>query len=203
MERNYGILLHGGARSEKINASSNRAKKMCKFIAHASNEGYFLLKRGNSAIDAVEYAIIMMEDSGIFNAGKGSCLTLDGHMEMDASIMSGIDLSAGSVGMVQGISNPIKLARHVMERSNHVMLVSKGALEFANFMHMPPKQIHPEKKILDKYMKLKKTFKHYWNEKYNMPYDELEALGQQGTVGAVALDTNGNLASAVSTGGRW
>ena len=155
MTRNYGILLHGGARSDKIKASSDRAKRIRKSISLASQEGFSFLKRGKTAIDAVEIAVEMMENSGIFNAGVGSCLTIDGCVEMDASIMSGIDLSAGSVGMVSDVSNPIKLARQVMERSDHVMLVSTGASKFANLIQMPVKQIRPSKNTLDKYAKLK------------------------------------------------
>ena len=118
MNRNHGILLHGGARSEKISRSSDRGEKICNSISLASKEGFSLLKRGDTAIDAVEIAVVMMEDSGVFNAGAGSCLTIDGCVEMDASIMSGIDLSAGSVGMIRDISNPIKLARQIMEKSH-------------------------------------------------------------------------------------
>ena len=202
MIRDYGILLHGGARSEKINASSDRAKRTCKSISLASQEGFSFLKRGKTAIDAVEVAVEMMENSGIFNAGAGSCLTIDGCVEMDASIMSGIDLSAGSVGMVSDVSNPIKLARQVMERSDHVMLVSTGASKFANLIQMPVKQIRPSKNTLDKYEKLKKEFKKYWSSNFKT-LNKLLELGPQGTVGAVAMDRDGNVASAVSTGGRW
>ena len=199
----HGILLHGGARSEKINASSQRAKKICKSIRLASQEGFSFLKRGNTAIDAVEIAVVMMEDSGIFNAGAGSCLTIDGCVEMDASIMSGIDLSAGSVGMVRDISNPIKLARQIMDKSDHVMLVSTGASQFANLINMQVKQILPDTNTLDKYVKLKKKFKKYWYKNYSLLHDKLLEMGPQGTVGAVAIDRDGNVASAVSTGGRW
>jgi beta-aspartyl-peptidase (threonine type) len=203
MVRNHGILLHGGARSEKINKSSDRGEKICKSISLASKEGFSLLKRGDAAIDAVEVAVVMMEDSEVFNAGAGSCLTIDGSVEMDASIMSGIDLAAGSVGMVQDISNPIKLARLVMEKSDHVMLVSTGASEFAKLIDMPIKKIHPNVNILERYAKLKKKFNKYWNKNSKMLHDELLELEPHGTVGAVALDRDGNVASAVSTGGRW
>jgi L-asparaginase / beta-aspartyl-peptidase len=90
-----------------------------------------LLKKGNSAIDAVEAAIVSMESSGSFNAGIGSCLTIDKNVEMDASIMNGKDISAGSVGMIKGVINPIKVARYVMDYTNHVMVVSDGAIKIA------------------------------------------------------------------------
>src|SRR5919202_906727 len=85
-----------------------------------------LKSSSNKAVDSVEAAVASMEDSGVFNAGVGACLTIDKTVEMDASIMDGRDISAGSVGMAKGIKNPIKLARQIMERTDHVMIVSDG-----------------------------------------------------------------------------
>jgi L-asparaginase / beta-aspartyl-peptidase len=201
MIREFGILLHGGAKTKKISVTSNKGEKIIKNIGRASQAGFSLLKRGNSAVDAVEASVIMMEDSGVFNAGAGSCLTIDRSIEMDASIMSGRDLSAGCVGMVHDIANPIKLARRVMETSGHVMLVSSGALKFARLANIPLKKNQPDKKSLDRYRKLMSDLRK--SRKKNSIKHPDARQHQSGTVGAVAVDIDRNVASAVSTGGRW
>jgi L-asparaginase / beta-aspartyl-peptidase len=203
MIHRYGILLHGGAKTKKIGVKSKKAEKIIKNIGFASKAGFSLLKQGNSATDAVEASVTTMENSRAFNAGRGSCLTINKSIEMDASIMSGKDLSAGSVGMVHDIANPIKLARRVMEESCHVMLVSTGALEFAKLVNVPMKKNQPDRNSLNKYNKLMKDFRKSWKKNNIKPPDPMLEHDESGTVGAVAIDIDGNVASAVSTGGRW
>ena len=125
----FGILIHGGASVKKI----KRTNEITRSLKSAISYGFDLLNRSSSdrAVDSVEAAVASMEDSGLFDAGIGSYLTIDKTVEMDASIMDGRDISAGSVGMVTGIKNPIKLARQIMERTDHVMIVSDGATKLS------------------------------------------------------------------------
>jgi L-asparaginase / beta-aspartyl-peptidase len=133
----FGILIHGGARTEKIKKSSKRAKDITNSLLSSVCNGFEILRKENgTAVDAVESAVANMENSGVFNAGLGSCLTVDKQIEMDASIMNGKDIFVGSVGMVQNIQNPIKLARFVMESTDHVMFVSEGANKLAKLLGM-------------------------------------------------------------------
>ena len=126
----FGILVHGGASVDKIKETNEITRSLKSAVSY----GFDLLKNSssnNSAVDSVEAAVASMEDSGVFDAGVGAYLTIDKTVEMDASIMDGRDISAGSVGMVTGIKNPIKLARQIMERTDHVMIVSDGATKLS------------------------------------------------------------------------
>jgi L-asparaginase / beta-aspartyl-peptidase len=199
----FGILIHGGAKSQIIDEKYEIEDEMEKFLRSSISYAFDALKRGNSAIDSVETCVSIMEDSGVFNAGKGACLTIDKKIEMDASIMDGKDLSAGSIGMVKGIRNPIKLARQVMKRTDHVMIVSEGAIRFAKLLNMDLKQIRPSQQALNKYREMKKNMKNRWEKNNNLLYMSEKESHHFGTVGAVAIDKEGNVASAVSTGGRW
>ena len=151
-----------------------------------------------------------MEDSGVFDAGVGAYLTIDKTVEMDASIMDGRDISAGSVGMATGIKNPIKLARQIMERTDHVMIVSDGVTKlsklFGNTVEEYPQDLNEKK--LNEYNKLMKNVRIKW--KKNSKLMMLSSAASQeknhhhySTVGAVAIDKDGNVASAVSSGGIW
>ena len=116
----FGILIHGGASVKKI----KRTNEIARSLKSAVSCGFDLLKRSSSsnnsaAVNSVEAAVASMEDSGLFDAGIGSYLTIDKTVEMDASIMDGRDISAGSVGMAKGIRNPIKLARHKVSKTNY------------------------------------------------------------------------------------
>ena len=139
-----------------------------------------------------------MEDSGLFDAGiKGSYLTAKGEVEMDAAIMSGKDLSAGAVGIVKDIENPVRIARLVMQYTDHVMLVSKGVTEFGRLFDLEIKHKRPRLNSL--YKKQKE-----WPKNSRLLLRSSHFLDYHyGTVGAVAIDRAGNTASAVSTGGRW
>ena len=203
----FGILIHGGAGVEKI----KRTDEITRSLKSAVSNGFDLLKRSsNKAVDSVEAAVASMEDSGVFDAGVGSYLTIDKTVEMDASIMDGRDISAGSVGMAMGIKNPIKLARKIMERTDHVMMVSDGVTRlsqlFGNTVEEYPQELN--KKILNEYNKLMKNVRIKW--KKNNKLTMLSSAASQekshhhySTVGAVAIDKDGNVASAVSTGGIW
>ena len=203
----FGILIHGGAGVEKI----KRTDDITRSLKSAVSNGFDLLKRSsNKAVDSVEAAVASMEDSGVFDAGVGSYLTIDKTVEMDASIMDGRDISAGSVGMAMGIKNPIKLARKIMERTDHVMMVSDGVTRlsklFGNTVEEYPQELN--KKILNEYNKLMKNVRII--SKKNNKLTMLSSAASQekshhhySTVGAVAIDKDGNVASAVSTGGIW
>jgi len=199
--QNYALAIHGGAGT--ILKSTMTPEKELAYkngLQDAIEAGESILKSGGSAFDAVETAIIKLENNPLFNAGKGAVFTNNGTHEMDASIMNGKDLMAGAIAGVQGVKNPIALARAVMEQSEHVLLTGNGAMEFA-----------------------KKVNAHFENEDYffvQLRYDQLQQAKQSnsmildhtedkiehgekkfGTVGCVALDLNGNLAAGTSTGG--
>ena len=199
----FGILIHGGAGTEKIKKSSKRAKEITNSLTSSVCNGFEILRKKNgTAVDAVESAVANMENSGVFNAGLGSCLTVDKQIEMDASIMNGKDISVGSVGMVQNIQNPIKLARLVMESTDHVMFVSEGANKLAKLLGMEFRHYKISQQKLKTYNKYYKQMKSRWR-KNNQLLTSHNNNNHYGTVGAVAIDREGNVASAASTGGRW
>ena len=198
----FGILIHGGAGTEKIKRSSNRAKDITNSLVSSVCNGFEILRKENgTAVDAVESAVANMENSGVFNAGLGSCLTVDKQIEMDASIMNGKDISVGSVGMVQNIQNPIKLARLVMESTDHVMFVSEGAYQLAKLLGMKFRDYKISQQKLKTYNKYYKQMKSRRTKNNQLLISHNN--NNYGTVGAVAIDKKGNVASAVSTGGRW
>jgi beta-aspartyl-peptidase (threonine type) len=216
-KNNFGILLHGGAsgsNQRKIAKQPSKREKGCvtKAIEQAASCGFHVLRNTNAnesstALDAVEIAVASMENSGEFDAGvAGSYLTMDSEIEMDASIMNGKDLTAGSVGMVKNIQNPIKLARLVMERTDHVLMVSDGATHLAKLFGMEVKYRKPSQQNLKKYKDYisynKRKIKNEWPKNYKL-FNSQFNCDHYGTVGAVAIDKQRNVASAVSTGGRW
>ena len=215
---NFGILVHGGAGSNKRKTKQSfNETEIGKKIGQAACIGFDILKcytvhtnsnnnKANTfALDAVERAVAVMEDSGLFDAGiGGSYLTADAEIEMDASIMNGKDLSAGSVGMVQNIQNPIKLARLVMEHTDHVMLVSDGVTQLAKLFNIEIKYRKPTEQSLKKHVKRKRILKKEWPKNHKLLFSLPKfTYDHYGTVGAVAIDQEANVASAVSTGGRW
>jgi beta-aspartyl-peptidase (threonine type) len=221
--KNFGILIHGGASSNKRKTKTKTSfseTEIAKTIEQAACNGFDILKYDSKyansntstfALDAVERAVAIMEDSGLFDAGiSGSYLTANAEIEMDASIMNGKDLSAGSVGMVQNIQNPIKLARLVMEHTDHVMLVSDGVTQLAKLFDNEIKYRKPTEQNLKKYTyylkknKNKKIIKKEWPKNHRLLFSfPTITCDHYGTVGAVAIDKEANVASAVSTGGRW
>lgn len=190
---NFGIAVHGGAGVMK-NLSEEQKQKIENKISDTLIKAYTILEKGGSSIDAVEFAVAELEDSPLFNAGKGSVYNSNGVQEMDASIMSGKDRMAGAVASIQRIKNPIKLARKVAESTEHVMLVGEGAEIFAKNIGetiVDQDYFYSEKNL----KRLKKA-----KAKKNAGIQSI-TQDKIGTVGAVALDINGNISAATSTGG--
>jgi L-asparaginase / beta-aspartyl-peptidase len=182
----YAFVIHGGTLGEQLPA--NDEKEIRTAMKEALFAGKKILESGGKSMDAVEAAIKILEDSPWFNAGRGAVFTSDGTNELDASIMDGSNLKAGSVVGLTHVKNPISLARMVMERTKHVMLAREGAEAFAKEQHVElvdPKYFFTQKRWDDLQAEKKKS-------KESKPH---------GTVGAVALDLSGNLAAGTSTGG--
>ena len=185
------IVVHGGAGTIlKKNMSDEKEKRYKSKLEEAIRTGYQVLKNGGTSLDAVEQTIMILEDSPLFNAGKGAVFTHDKRNELDASIMEGSNLKAGAVAGVNHIKNPIRAARAVMEKSEHVLLAREGAEQFAR---------------LQKLDSVSPTY--FFTEKRARSLERAIKEEKFGTVGCVALDQNGNIAAGTSTGGmtnkRW
>ncbi|MFT5512453.1 MAG: beta-aspartyl-peptidase (threonine type) [Bacteroidia bacterium] len=196
-ENNFAIAIHGGAGTLVRGMMTDALEKEYKRALEASlNAGYKVLESGGTSVDAVETAVMHLEDSHLFNAGKGSVFTATGTHEMDASIMDGYNKNAGAVSLVSGIKNPVQLAREVMDKSEHVFLAGEGAMNFAKSLNF--KTYDPE------YFYDALRFKQ-WQEIKDTDAFQLDHSKSNdhkfGTVGAVACDTKGNIAAATSTGG--
>lgn len=191
------IVVHGGAGTiTRGNMSAQKEKAYHEKLGEALDSGYSVLQRGGKSIEAVIAAIQVMEDSPLFNAGKGSVFTHDGRNELDAAIMDGSNLMAGAVAGVTTIKNPITAARAVMQNSDHVMLVGRGAEVFAEEQGL---DIVPPSYFFDS-IRYDQLLKALDSEKKT----RAEAITKDlkfGTVGCVALDQFGNLAAGTSTGG--
>lgn len=191
----YVLVIHGGAGT--ITRASMTAEREAEYAAalHAAlDAGEAILREGGTALDAVQAAVVLMEDSPLFNAGKGAVFTHEGTNELDASVMDGATLKAGAVAGVRTIKNPVLAARAVMDHTQHVMLMGEGAEKFASTQGIDivdPQYFFTQgrwdalQSVLEK-------------ERQNAALSEQE---KHGTVGAVALDRAGNLAAATSTGG--
>jgi beta-aspartyl-peptidase (threonine type) len=194
------LVVHGGAGTIQRNSMTPEQEKLYRQgLMDALVAGNLVLESGGTAVDAIEAAIIMFEDNPLYNAGRGSVFTHEGKNEMDASIMCAKTGLAGAVAGVTHIRNPIKLARAVMDKSDHVMLCGKGAEEFAeslNFDFEPDAYFYVQQRY-DQLMQIRDS------GKTQMDHASESKPGQKkfGTVGAVALDIHGNLAAATSTGG--
>ena len=197
MKNNISIAIHGGAGTIlKSEMSDEKEKIYLEGLRNAIELGYELLKQGKSAVDAVEKAVTVLEDNPLFNAGKGSVFNHEGEHEMDASIMNGDNLNAGAICCVSGFKNPIQLARFVMEKSEHVVLTSKGAEKFGDLMKCEKK----EKSYFFDELRHKQWLEIKDTESFQLDHS-INNPKKFGTVGAVALDINGSLAAATSTGG--
>lgn len=186
----YTIAIHGGAGVVDRNTLSSAEERLyLEGLEEALNSGFRLLEMGESALDAVESAVIALENNLLFNAGKGSVFNSDGIHEMEASIMWGKTLDAGAVCGLRNIKNPIHLARLAMEKSPHVFLNGTGAEAFARELGVPfeDDSYFFTTRRYDQLLETKKQIR--------IPMENF------GTVGAVAIDKSGNLASATSTGG--
>lgn len=190
------ILVHGGAGAlepGRYTAAEEAAFKAK--LSEALNAGYAVLQRGGAALDAVEAAIVIMEDSPLFNAGKGAVFTRDGKNELDASVMDGRTVNAGAIAGVERVKNPIRLARAVMEKSEHVIFAREGAEIFAREQGLEmvkPSYFRTE----HRWRAYKAALEAEKQEDASLPHEF-----KYGTVGAVALDARGDLAAGTSTGG--
>jgi len=187
------IAIHGGAGAvPRTTLTAERERHYRDGLAAALDAGYALLEQGGSSLDAVSAAVIRLEDNPIFNAGRGAALTRDGAAELDAAIMEGRQQRAGAVAAVRHVRNPIELARRVMEKSRHVLLVGAGAEEFAleEGLALVP----------NSYFRTEERWAQLESERRGQSVSDLFP-SSQGTVGAVALDAAGDLAAATSTGG--
>ena len=188
----YGLAIHGGAGMIlKSNMTPEKETEYIQKLNDALQTGYKILENGGSSLDAVVAVINIMEDSPLFNAGKGAVLTEKGVAELDASIMDGKTLKAGAVAGIKHVKNPITLARLVMDKSPHVMMIGEGAEEFAKENNM--------EMVENNYFITPERWRQY--QKMKEAQDKKQKEEKHGTVGCVALDKNGNLAAGTSTGG--
>jgi beta-aspartyl-peptidase (threonine type) len=200
----FAIAIHGGAGTilRKF-MTEEKEKNYREGLAEAMKAGSDALNDGGTSLDAIQAAVVVMEDNPLFNAGKGSVYTHDGDHEMDACIMDGTTRNVGAVAAVRLVANPIKLARLVLDHSPHVCLAGVGAERFAEKHGM---ELVEDSRYFDT--------KHRWRQLQQALKREKESAGKPqtqldhsddkdkiGTVGAVALDIHGNLAAATSTGG--
>jgi beta-aspartyl-peptidase (threonine type) len=198
---NYGIVIHGGAGTIlKKNMTPEMEAAYRATLEEAIRTGHAILKAGGTSQEAVEKTIHVMENSPLFNAGKGAVLTADATIELDASFMDGATLNAGAIAGVQTIKNPISAAIAVMEDSPHVMLAGKGAESFAASQGL--ELVEPEYFFTERRQKALERVQARENQTAANA-DEAAFLRAQrrGTVGCVALDQFGNLAAGTSTGG--
>lgn len=199
------IVIHGGAGGvTRENHSQEQQEAYTKKLQEALDAGYTVLENGGVSLDAIQAAINIMEDSPLFNAGKGAVYNSEGYQEMDAAIMDGSNLNCGAVAGVNHIKNPILAARFVMDSTNHVLLTGKGAeilmtnygLEMVDSTYFfTEKRFNQLKKIQGKEL-LKLEHSTAYLENNHLIDDH-----KFGTVGAVAIDKNGNIAAGTSTGG--
>jgi beta-aspartyl-peptidase (threonine type) len=196
----HAIAIHGGA-GTILQSTMTPEKEFAykKALEDSILAGENILKNGGTSFDAVEAAVISLEDNPLFNAGRGAVFTNNGKHELDASIMRGNDLCAGAVAGVSNVKNPISLARAVMEKSEHVILVGQGAMDFAKQVNAPMEKddYFFVQMRYDQLQEALKSDKMVLDHTVNIKGDEKKF----GTVGAVALDIYGNLAAATSTGG--
>ena len=188
----YALVIHGGAGvMDQKTMTSEMQNEYIAVLNRVLYVGDSVLSHGGTCMDAVEKSIVIMEDSPLFNAGKGAVFTHEGIVELDASVMEGKSLKAGAIAGVRDIKNPIRVARAVMEKSEHVMLSGLGASQFAKEKGFEP--------VDNAYFYTKKRFQSL----QELLKEEREATvnDKHGTVGCVALDMSGNIAAGTSTGG--
>ena len=189
----WGMVIHTGAGNFTLAGIAERKDAMQAAMNDALMAGYRVLAGGGTSLDAVQSAIVILEDSPLFNAGKGAVFTHEGTNELDASIMDGGTMKAGAVAGLKHIKNPIRLARLVMEKSPHVMMAGEGAEAFA-------KEQGGIEFVDQKYFYTDRAWKAL-QDALAAEKEAAQAEDHHGTVGAVALDQHGNLAAGTSTGG--
>jgi beta-aspartyl-peptidase (threonine type) len=197
MNNTYSLVIHGGAGTLVKGLMTEALETKYKDALQAAlDAGTKVLENKGTALDAVEAAVVMLEDSPLFNAGKGAVFTHTGTHEMDAAIMDGKNLEAGGVSLITGIKNPISFSRDIMENSDHVFLAGEGAMQFAEkqgYVLEDPSYFYDEVR-----------YQQWQNIKDSNEFvldHSVKKDGKFGTVGAVALDMHGNIAAATSTGG--
>jgi len=191
------IAIHGGAGTIlQSSMTAEKEKEYTEALQEALEAGYSVLENNGTALDAVEKAVIVLENCPLFNAAKGAVFNAIGKHEMDASIMEGKNRMAGAVCGIHSIQNPVSLARQVMEQKEHVLLMGEGAMDFAatiGFPFIDDDYFYDEFRY-NQWLKIK--------DSENFQLDHTEKKDEKfGTVGAVALDAHGNIAAATSTGG--
>jgi L-asparaginase / beta-aspartyl-peptidase len=201
-QKKFGLVIHGGAGTiERSKMTQEGEREYRAGLERALGAGYEILKRGGSSLDATEAAVRVLEDDPRFNAGKGAVFTSAGTNELDAAIVDGRTLEAGAVAGLKHIKNPVSLARLVMEKSGHVMMDGEGAEAFAkeNGIELVDQKYFFTQERWDALQKIKAAEKSRGGsgEKKFIITDQ----DRHGTVGAVALDQQGDLAAATSTGG--
>jgi beta-aspartyl-peptidase (threonine type) len=195
------LVIHGGAGILRKEVTPEKEAEARKVLEQSLRAGFKVLQDGGSSTDAVAAAIVVMEDSPVFNAGRGAVLTSAGTVEMDASIMEGAKRQAGAAACVQGVKNPILLARRIMDDGRHVMMAGRGAENFARSAKLA---FEPVEYFIvpERVEQLKKAQEKEQKKRSGAAVDAPAAPEVIGTVGAVALDRNGHLAAGTSTGGR-
>lgn len=198
--KKFAIAIHGGAGTILRSMMTPEKEKNYKDgLQEAIVAGEVILQTGGSSLDAVEAAVRCLENNPLFNAGRGAVFTHDGKNEMDASIMNGLDLTAGAVAGVQNVKNPVSLAKAVMQQSEHVFMAGAGAMAFAKKVNaelMPDDYFFVQMRY-DQLEQARKEDKMILDHTKQTLPDEKKF----GTVGAVAIDKQGNMAAATSTGG--
>ena len=199
----FSLVIHGGAGTIlKSDMTPELEKAYIKGLDDALNAGYAVLEQGGTSTNAVKAAIVVLEDNLLFNAGRGSVFTKKGVQEMDAAIMDGQTLEAGSVAGVRNVRNPIELAAEVMINSNHVFLSGKGANDFAikQGIKLEPDEYFFSQFRYDQWKEMRDS-DNYSLDHTHQGLEELMKDKKFGTVGAAACDSSGNIAAATSTGG--
>ena len=197
-KNNYSIMVHGGAGALDNVKDEKTAVRYLESLRGILEHGREVMELGGSALQAVETCASLLEDDPVFNAGCGSVLNEQGKVEMDAAIMDGRDLSAGAVAAVSNIANPVQLARWVMTKSEHVMLINEGAMRFAKYcgVEFTPDDYFYTKERIEQFKEAQRS------NKMMLDHDNENSEDQKyGTIGAIARDHLGNLAAATSTGG--
>jgi beta-aspartyl-peptidase (threonine type) len=197
MTDTFALAIHGGAGTIRRDTMTPEAEAQYHAgLRDSLRAGHAVLAAGGTAIDAVTAAVMSLEDNPLFNAGRGAVFTRAGVQEMDAAVMRGEDRAAGAVAGIMGPRNPVQAARAVMERSEHVLLMGEGALEFCRAQGVafaPEEYFYTERRW--------QTLKDELARQASAAADTRDDEAKHGTVGAVARDSFGNVAAATSTGG--
>jgi beta-aspartyl-peptidase (threonine type) len=188
----HSLVIHGGTGAIPDDLPEARRKPYEAALAAALDRSFEVLERGGTSLDAVNMAVRLLEDDPLFNAGRGAALSREGQAELDAAIMEGRAGRAGAVAGVRHVKNPIDLARWILDRTPHVMMIGAGADELAIEAGLPL--------VSNEYFRTEERRRQLASEQQGRPVSDLVPAAH-GTVGAVAFDTHGNLAAATSTGG--